>query len=70
MPHGIDCPNCGRIGFVRVEHVVKGGAASRALYCGSCEYIWTIIDVAAPEPESPKAARRPPMTQHFGPQEN
>lgn len=66
MPHGIVCPQCRRSGFVRVEHVIKGGGACRAMYCGGCEHTWTIVDIAMPEPNMP-LLRRKPRTKRFGP---
>ena len=54
MPDKIICPNCTRIGFVRQEHVIKGGTSSVAFYCGHCNHTWTQIEHDArsvPRPE-------------------
>jgi hypothetical protein len=40
MPLRIPCPYCRRIGFVRLETVIKGSTASFQYYCGSCERTW------------------------------
>jgi hypothetical protein len=44
MPDPRPCAQCGRVGFVRVEHILKGGYAATEYYCGSCEHAWTVLD--------------------------
>jgi len=44
MPLQTPCPRCHRIGFVRFEHVIKGGRTERHYYCGGCEHTWAIDD--------------------------
>jgi transposase-like protein len=41
MPFTMPCPRCGTVGFVRTEHVFKGGAAHTRFYCGKCNQAWT-----------------------------
>ena len=52
MPHRIACPQCLRIGLVRVERVIKGAAATKTYYCGACDFGWATpdSDVATPPP--------------------
>ena len=40
MPNKV-CPRCHRQGFVRVEHVIRGGWAVRSFVCGACGHAWT-----------------------------
>ena len=66
VPYQIECPGCTKTGLVRVEHVIKGGTASRAFYCGACEHQWSIdelrVTVTPPRPPLPK-----PRTRSYGP---
>jgi hypothetical protein len=38
------CIHCKRVGFVRVEYVIKGGTTNMDFYCGACDYSWTRRD--------------------------
>jgi hypothetical protein len=40
MASRIECPYCGRRGFVRLEHVIKGSATVTLHYCGACNRTW------------------------------
>jgi len=40
MPDRTACKYCGKIGFVRREHVIKGGRTMASFYCGSCNRSW------------------------------
>lgn len=44
MPDRTACPYCKRVGFVRREHVIKGGKAVTLFYCGSCTRSWEVAD--------------------------
>ena len=66
MPYHTPCPNCLRLGLVRVEHVIKGGAVSKAFYCGGCEHQWTIVEVGEPEPPHPEPLPKA-RTHEYGP---
>jgi hypothetical protein len=41
MPFATPCRYCGAVGFVRLEHVFKGGLAHTRFYCGKCNQPWT-----------------------------
>jgi len=56
MPDRIACTYCGKVGFVRREHIVKAGGTILSFYCGSCNRSWE-------EAEAARAAdnvKRPP----------
>jgi hypothetical protein len=38
------CIFCGRVGFVRIEHVVRGAVSSNDYYCGGCNRAWSAPD--------------------------
>jgi hypothetical protein len=38
------CLQCGRVGLIRFEVVVKGRETSLTYYCGYCEHIWQAKD--------------------------
>jgi hypothetical protein len=42
MPIRTPCVRCHRVGFVRVEHVIRADTANKAYYCGLCEHSWSI----------------------------
>ena len=42
MPDRTPCPHCGKVGFVRREHVIKGGRTVTAFYCGACNRSWEV----------------------------
>lgn len=44
MPDRTGCQYCKRVGFVRREHVIKGGKAVTMFYCGSCTRSWEVAD--------------------------
>jgi len=44
MPDRTPCIHCRTVGFVRWEHVFKGGVAYRDYFCGHCERTWRIAD--------------------------
>jgi hypothetical protein len=41
MPDKTACPRCDRVGFVRLEHVIKAGTSVVHYYCGFCEHTWS-----------------------------
>jgi hypothetical protein len=43
----VRCPQCGKVGFVRHENVVKGTRAERQLLCGRCDHEWSVVDTRA-----------------------
>ena len=55
MPDRTPCPHCGKIGFVRREHVIKGGQAATAFYCGACNRSWEV--------KQDEAEARPPSNR-------
>lgn len=66
VPYQIQCPSCTKAGLVRVEHVIKAGSASRAFYCGGCEYTWSIAEQCEPM-TSPRPPLPKPRTRSYGP---
>jgi transcription elongation factor Elf1 len=38
------CQRCGKIGFVRLEHVIDHGKSTTLFYCGSCNQRWEVLD--------------------------
>jgi hypothetical protein len=50
------CPQCGKIGFVRVERVIKAGAGVSELACGACAHAWREADDASIRDDAPPAA--------------
>jgi hypothetical protein len=44
MPAKTQCRRCEKVGFVRFEHVIRGGRAERHYYCGACNHSWTVTD--------------------------
>ena len=46
MPAQTPCIKCRVVGFVRWEHVVKGGRAVTEYSCGKCSATWTIAEEA------------------------
>ena len=53
MPDRTVCVHCGKIGFVRREHVIKSGNAMTAFYCGACNRSWQVDDSVRPRDEKP-----------------
>lgn len=49
------CPQCGKIGFVRIERVFKGGNGVSEMICGACGHSWREADDT---PETDDAERR------------
>lgn len=44
----IPCPRCQKVGFVRIEHVIKAGQATRQCFCGACDYGWEVAGDGQP----------------------
>jgi len=42
MPHNLACIRCGRVGFVRLERVIRGITLHVSYYCGACEHSWEV----------------------------
>jgi len=40
MPDRTPCKYCGKVGFVRREHVLTAGRSITSFYCGSCNRSW------------------------------
>lgn len=55
MPDRTPCKYCGKVGFVRCEHVLKGAWAIDAFYCGACDRSW---EVRAQQAHAQDTARR------------
>jgi hypothetical protein len=54
--------NCGSIGFVRLEHVVKANLPLMEYFCGRCEHVWTVADPerrSAPRPVKRRDPAKP-----------
>jgi predicted RNA-binding Zn-ribbon protein involved in translation (DUF1610 family) len=66
VPYQIPCPKCDQAGFVRMEHVITGVKASKAYFCGKCEYEWHVLDQLTDSPAVIKGRRRP-RTINIGP---
>jgi hypothetical protein len=60
MPDKTPCPNCQRIGFVRQEHIIRGGNVSVAYYCGHCNHTWTQTEADARRVPRPELAAEQP----------
>jgi predicted RNA-binding Zn-ribbon protein involved in translation (DUF1610 family) len=60
------CPRCGKVGLVRVEHVIRGHHATRSYDCGACEHTWTLPE-PPPAPAKPSARWWNPKTHRIGP---
>jgi hypothetical protein len=45
MPHNLSCPQCQKVGFVRVEYVINGTHSRKAFYCGGCDHTWSIDEI-------------------------
>ena len=52
MPAKTPCSRCLKVGFVRFEHVIRGGLAQRHYYCGACNHSWTISAEGDPKPRA------------------
>jgi len=60
MPFTTPCRHCGTVGFVRMEHVFKGGASYTRFYCGKCNQSWTETEGGerkAPSGDEPDRSR-------------
>lgn len=57
MAELISCPRCKKAGFIRIEHVIRGGRAVHSYYCGSCMYEWQMTEH---EPSKKSTRRRKP----------
>lgn len=44
MPDKTRCIHCHTVGFVRWEHVIKGGVAYRDYFCGHCDRSWRVLE--------------------------
>ena len=63
MVHLTPCPNCAKVGFLHIEHVIHGSSSNLSCYCGSCDYEWTVVetsgnptaDIAANPADAPDA---------------
>jgi transcription elongation factor Elf1 len=57
MPDKTVCPRCRKIGFVRLETVIKAGNAVRSFYCGACGHQWTVTEDASAPPAKGRNGR-------------
>ena len=55
MPDRTTCKYCGKAGFVRREHIIKGALAVDAFYCGACDRSW---EVHAQQVQGQESVRR------------
>jgi hypothetical protein len=53
----VDCPNCGQLGTVRGERIIKARAAVTTYYCSACENEWDERDDASVGPVLRKRER-------------
>jgi hypothetical protein len=60
MPDKPPCTRCKKIGFVRIENVVKGGIASKVFFCGACEFSWEVADDGSDRASVDPAKKGPP----------
>jgi hypothetical protein len=44
VPDTKPCPKCKKLGFIRVEHVIKGRQTLRLCYCGACLHEWVVAN--------------------------
>jgi hypothetical protein len=44
MPDRTRCIHCRTVGFVRWEHVIKGGVSYRDYFCGHCDRSWRVAE--------------------------
>jgi hypothetical protein len=65
--HQTPCQNCGKIGLVRTERVIKGNTFTKWFYCGACEHQWAVADAPNPAPPLPKLPK--PRTRSYGPKQ-
>jgi hypothetical protein len=50
------CRCCGKVGFVRQEHMIDRGRSTTLFYCGSCNQRWQVVDIdVATKPEQQTA---------------
>jgi hypothetical protein len=61
------CQNCGKVGLVRQEHIIKGSTFTKAFYCGGCEHQWSVADTPPPAPVYPQPPK--PRTRSYGPKQ-
>jgi hypothetical protein len=46
------CPRCGRVGQLRVEHVIKGGKSYRSCECTACGHHWQLAETGEHVPST------------------
>jgi hypothetical protein len=51
------CIHCRRVGFVRLERVIKAGDSTTLFYCGACERSWSVREEDA-ERKAPGKPRK------------
>ncbi len=51
------CPKCERVGFVRLERIIKAGAEVESFYCGACEHEWRTATDGSHRPVSSNSDR-------------
>jgi hypothetical protein len=65
--HQTPCQNCGKVGLVRTEHVIKGNVFAKSFYCGACEHQWSVAD--DPKPAASFRQLPKPRTRSYGPKQ-
>jgi transposase-like protein len=57
VPGKTTCPRCGKIGLVRVEHIIHAGQSYHSFECMDCTYQWQVLDTGEQAPTSDSAER-------------
>ena len=58
MPTRTPCKFCGKVGYLRTEHVIAHGKAEIHYYCGLCDRTWQVDDAPQQPPRNGKAKRK------------
>jgi predicted RNA-binding Zn-ribbon protein involved in translation (DUF1610 family) len=62
VPGKTTCPHCGKVGLVRVEHVIHGGKSYNSFECTDCMHQWQALETGehvpiSDHPERPDHSR-------------
>jgi hypothetical protein len=50
------CPQCEKIGFVRIERVFKGASGVSEMMCGACGHTWQEADATTETEDAERSA--------------
>lgn len=67
MPARIRCPYCDRVGFVRVERIIRGTREQTQYYCGSCNQGWRREGSNGEDERTREAVIKPEPSRWGGP---